>query len=391
MNSRLRIAVATHFFPTSSQPNRGRPIYQMIRALSSLADVQVFCVDPLYPRYKFLQQRAFLNPDYDASYTTPGVQAEYLRYRALPLVSRVLNGYNCGRILTPHVRTFRPDVIIGYFLYPPGFGSLAAGRHLKIPVIVGALGSDLRGVGTFGRIVASETMRRASFVLTVSDELRKCAIELGIPPEKTRTIRNGCDSNIFKPADRPAARAELNIDSGVELVVFTGRLVPTKGLRELLQAAMILLPLRPHLRVVCVGEGVMEKELRQLASQPQLKGHVEFVGDQDANEVARWLAASNVFCLPSYSEGCPNVVIEALSCGRPVVASDVGGIPELMASRCGILVPPRDARQLADALSKALNRPWNQEEIAGSFRRSWNDVARETHDVCCSVVRDGGM
>ena len=75
----------------------------------------------LYPRYRFLQQRTFLNPDYDASYTVPGVEVEYLQYGALPVVSRVMNGYNCGRILTPCVRKFRPDVIIGYFLYPVGF------------------------------------------------------------------------------------------------------------------------------------------------------------------------------------------------------------------------------------------------------------------------------
>jgi len=386
MNPRLRIAVATHFFPTSSQPNRGRPIYQLTRALSALADVQVFCVDPLYPRYTFLQPRTFLNPDYDASYTVPGVEVEYLQYGALPVVSRVMNGYNCGRILTPHLRKFRPNVIIGYFLYPVGFGAVAAAADLKIPVIVGPLGSDLRGIGRFMRMTVIRTMRRASFVVTVSDELRKCAIELGIPPGKIRTIHNGCDSSIFKLADRAAARAELNIDSGVELVVFVGRLVPTKGLWELLQAASILVPSRPRLRMVCIGEGVMAKELRQLASQPDLKGHVEFVGNQNADQVARWLAASNVFCLPSYSEGCPNVVIEALACGRPVVASDVGGIPELMDSRCGILVPPRNARQLADALTKALDGPWNQEVIAGSSSRSWQDMARETLDVCRSVV-----
>ena len=388
MNPRLRIAVATHFFPTSSQPNRGRPIYQLTRALSSLADVRVFCVDLLYPRYKFLQQRTFLNPDYDLSYTVPGVKAEYLRYRALPVISRVMNGYNCGRILTPCIRKFRPDVIIGYFVYPPGFGAVAAARDLKLPVIVGSLGSDLRGISGFMRLAVTRTMRNATFVVTVSEELRKRAIELGIPPEKIRTIRNGCDSEIFNPSDRAAARAALHIDSAVELVVFAGRLVPTKGLRELLEAEAILLPSRPRLRTVCIGEGVMEKELRQLASRPDLKDHVEFVGDRNPDEVARWLAASNVFCLPSYSEGCPNVVIEALACGRPVVASDVGGIPELMDSRCGILVPPRDACQLADALAKALDRPWNQDAIAGSSRRTWQDMARETLDVCCSVVHN---
>ena len=132
----------------------------------------------------------------------------------------------------------------------------------------------------------------------------------------------------------------------------------------------------------------MDRELLRRASQSDLKGHVKFVGCANPHEIARWLAVSNVFCLPSHSEGCPNVVIEALSCGRPVVASNVGGIPELLNSRCGVLVPPGDARQLAHALLRALDHPWNQEEIANCSRRGWDVVARETYQACCAVVRD---
>jgi teichuronic acid biosynthesis glycosyltransferase TuaC len=385
--SRVRIAVATHFFPTSTQPHRGLPIYQLTRALSSIVDVQVFCVDPLYPSYKLLQQRTFLNPAGDASYTVPGVKVKYLHYHALPFLSRGFNGYNCARVLTSPMRDFRPDIIIGYFIYPSGFAALTVAETLKVPVIVGALGSDLRGISNFTRMLSRRTMRKASFVVTVSDDLREIAIKHGISPDRTVTIHNGCDFDIFHPADRGAARAELHVEPAAELIVFTGRLVPGKGLRELLQAVAILAPSHPRLRLVCIGEGVMDQELRQRASQPDLRGYVKFLGNLNADQIARWLAASNVFCLPSYSEGCPNVIIEALACGRPVVATNVGGIPELMDSRCGILVPPRDAKALADALAKTLEYPWNQDQISSSFRRTWQDMARETYDLCRSLVR----
>jgi teichuronic acid biosynthesis glycosyltransferase TuaC len=115
---------------------------------------------------------------------------------------------------------------------------------------------------------------------------------------------------------------------------------------------------------------------------------VSFSESANPHEIARWLAASNVFCLPSHSEGCPNVVVEALSCGLPVVASNVGGIPELLNSRCGILVPPGDAQQLAQGLLRALDHPWNQEEIAKGSQRSWDEVACETYQVCRSLIRD---
>jgi glycosyltransferase involved in cell wall biosynthesis len=97
------------------------------------------------------------------------------------------------------------------------------------------------------------------------------------------------------------------------------------------------------------------------------------------------MRAADVFCLPSYSEGCPNVVVEALACGRPVVATKVGGIPELVNETCGMLIPPRNAGELAKALDRALSKPWDSEEIARTFTRSWETVAAETLAVCRKV------
>jgi len=352
-----------------------------------MADVRVFCVDFAYPRYKFLRPRSFLHRNAEASHTVPGVEIEYLHYRALPIVTRLLNGYNCGRVLFPRLRKFRPDLVIGYNVYPDGYGVVAAARHLGIPVVIGAIGSDVLRIPNYfvGQLTA-QTLRKASLVLTVSDDLRDRVMQWGIPPEKCQVIHNGCDFDIFKPASREAARIGLNLDPSAELVVFVGRLVPLKGLRELLEAAATLSKSRQRLQVVCIGEGPMDQELRNRASQPDLNGRVRFVGGASPNEIARWLAASNVLCLPSHSEGCPNVIIEALSSGRPVVASNVGGIPELLNSGCGVLVPPKDAQQLAQGLSQALDSPWKQEEIANCSRRSWEEVARETYDACCSVV-----
>ena len=94
------------------------------------------------------------------------------------------------------------------------------------------------------------------------------------------------------------------------------------------------------------------------------------------------MRAADLFCLPSYSEGCPNVVVEALACGRPVVATRVGGIPELVKGTCGMLIPPRDIGELRRALDAALSKQWDGEEIARTSRRSWKDVAAETFAVC---------
>ena len=102
--------------------------------------------------------------------------------------------------------------------------------------------------------------------------------------------------------------------------------------------------------------------------------------------VAAWMNASDLFCLPSETEGCPNVLLEALACGRPAVATAVGGIPELIDDSCGILLPSKEPEVLARALETAARTSWDREAIAKRWRRTWTDVARETHEVCQGVV-----
>jgi len=139
----------------------------------------------------------------------------------------------------------------------------------------------------------------------------------------------------------------------------------------------------PRLRLFCIGETPREGNPYQIrASQPDIQGRVSFLGPQPAERVARWLGAADLLCLPSYSEGCPNVVLEALSCGRAVVASRVGGIPDIVDASCGILIPPRSASQLTEALANALRRSWDEASIAAHFGRSWQDVAEETYHAC---------
>jgi glycosyltransferase involved in cell wall biosynthesis len=168
-----------------------------------------------------------------------------------------------------------------------------------------------------------------------------------------------------------------------------GRLDVKKGLREMLAAAARLALEHPRLQLAFVGEGLFGKELEDRAGNAGLGGRVRLPGVCSSAEVARWMAAADVFCLPSYYEGCPNVLVEALACGRPVVSTTVGGIPELVTADCGILVAPGDVEQLAGALAAALRRNWNEPAIARRFRRGWDVVAAETDAVCRSVLPSG--
>jgi glycosyltransferase involved in cell wall biosynthesis len=166
--------------------------------------------------------------------------------------------------------------------------------------------------------------------------------------------------------------------------VYVGRLVFDKGLRELVEAAAGLTGTRPRLSVALVGEGPMRAELEQLIAQR--RAPVRLIGPADPASVARWMTAANLVSLPSYSEGNPNVVLEALSCGRAVVATRVPGVIEVTADDTAVLVEPRDSRALQLGLDEALNRSWDEADIASRNSRSWAQVAAETLVECGRVV-----
>jgi glycosyltransferase involved in cell wall biosynthesis len=382
-----KIAVVLSYFPTAAQPNRGTQFLQQMTAMSELCDLNVFVVQPEYPKSRMLQPRRFLSR---RSGQLPGLSfsVTHIDYPAVPVISRAFNGRTCAGQLLPHIRAASPDAILAYHIYPEADAAVRVARRLGVPAIAGAVGSDICDLpGPLVRLMTRRTLAAASLVLTKSNHLRSQVLEFGVPPSKVRAILNGCDEATFRPQDRAAARSKLGVAGDTQLVAFTGNLVPVKGLSYLIEAAANLIASGRRITVVLIGNGPLEPALRSLCSRRNIPGNVLFAGSCAPARVAEWLAASDVFCLPSLSEGYPNVVLEALSCGRPVVASAVGGVPELLDASCGILVPPRSPALLADALKAALDRHWDHAAIAGRFRRSWADMARETVDACVEVIR----
>jgi glycosyltransferase involved in cell wall biosynthesis len=169
-------------------------------------------------------------------------------------------------------------------------------------------------------------------------------------------------------------------------VLYVGRLDVLKGLQELVTACAEVSRANSNLRLTIVGEGPAKSIIEQLAASLDLRDKLRMVPPCPSTMVAEWMNACDVFALPSYAEGCPNVVVEALNCGRPVVATRVGGIPELVDERKGILIPSRDVKSLSAALKEALNRRWNCQEIAHLSCRSWDDTADELFSACSTLL-----
>lgn len=380
----LKIAVVTRYFPSSAEPWQGRSLYQTLRVLVRKADVRVFYSNASYP--SLLKPRSRSYDKLDASFSPPDVKVNYYDYPALPVLSRPLNGWSAARALLPAVREFSPDLVFSCFLYPDGYAALKIGKALAVPVVAMSIGSDINRIDDpISAMHTRSVLRGADFVVTVSGDLRSKAITMGASPQKTRAIVNGCDLSVFHVRDRLEARQKLGIDPVAEAVVYLGRMDVKKGLRELVEAATLLRAERPNLHTYMIGEGPDRPVIESAIQAHNAANHIHALPGCAFDDVAVWMAAADLVTLPSYMEGCPNVILEALASGRPVVATRVGGIPEIMNDEYGQLVPPGSPAKLAQALASVLDRSWDEDAISALGSRSWEVVAAELLEIFKSL------
>jgi glycosyltransferase involved in cell wall biosynthesis len=290
------------------------------------------------------------------------------------------------------LRAERPDAVVAFWVHPEGDATLRACSESNTPLVVVSVGSDLKRLSPnpWIRRRVREVVSRADQVLGVSDDLCRIARTLGAPGERVRLLELGVDRAIYKIFDKRAARRSVGIAPDTGLILFAGRLVPLKGLPRLVDAVEILDRREPgRWQLALAGNGSEEPKLRRQVEAAGLSNSVRFLGPLDPPEVARWMNAADVLCLPSETEGRPNVILEALVCGCPVVATPVGGIPEIVRPGCGALVVNEGAAALADALAEATARTWDRAAIAKSYRRTWRDAASDLLDACRAAASRG--
>lgn len=379
----MRLLIVTSQFPIHGEPTRGRPLVQTVQQLARQATVKVLSPVAVYPRWAQPSSYVAHAP---GAVDGIGCDAEYLPYAALPGLTRPFNGWLCGRAIHSSLARFKPDVVLAYWLYPDAYGALLAARRAGAPLVAGARGSDIRVRDFVSKRLTRRVVRNANRLLMVSEDLGRLAVrDYGADPSRVRVIPNGCDAGTFHLGNRAAARRSLSVAPDAELVLYVGRLVAEKGLRELIEATQLLASQRPRLQLVLVGSGPMHEELR---AQTAANVRVRLTGALSPEIVAQWMQAANLVTLPSYSEGYPNVLVEALACGRPTVASAVGGIPEVVDATCGVLIPPRASAALAQGLAQALDRSWDEAALSRRFSRDWSTVAKETLQQCTEALAD---
>lgn len=256
------------------------------------------------------------------------------------------------------VREFSIDLILAAWAYPDGWAAVELGRELDIPVVIKVHGSDVLELDRYPekRRPTRHGLRAADGVVAVSQDLKDHVLRMGVPSGKVHVQYDGVAAN-FSPGIRREARAKLGWPEEQKTILFVGRLVPVKGLETLIRACGKLH--RAGRAFVCnlVGSGSEREAILRQAKSEGVGQHVRIVGERDHDELPNWYRASDVFVLPSRSEGTPCVLREAIACHTRFVASRVGGVPEVARFGHGELVTADNASALAQALADALDAP----------------------------------
>lgn len=379
---RLRILVSSGIFPNRVLTNRGIYNLKAATALARYCDVRVVAPVPYFPS-------VLRAPRYDWYARVPrrdevgGFAVEYPRYFVTPKVGRSLHGVflylSVRSFYRDVIRRFTPDVILGYFAYPYGFANVLFGRAAGVPVVTFCRGSDIHSIArkpSQARMIAW-ALRRSAKVFAVSRSLKADVVALGVDADHVVVIPNGIEAERFTRTGRETARARVGLPAAGRVVVCVSRLSAEKGIDVLIDAVAHVQT--RDVRVVIVGDGPDQEALAQRARDAGVSDRVVFAGARPHDEVPLWISAADVAVLSSRKEGYPNAVVEYLACGRPVVATRVGGVPEILTSSdLGAMVDPENPRALAGAIDAALARTWDEEAIArAGCARDWDTVARE--------------
>jgi teichuronic acid biosynthesis glycosyltransferase TuaC len=409
------LVLASHLFPNYKNLNAAPPVVEQLRYLQRYCDIMVLVPHPWVPPAvgklsRKWQQYAQL-PDEE---TVAGIKVLHPRRLVIPKVNSwawmtISVTLSYWRFLSHHLRFtdspfHRFTHIEGHFALPDGFAAAFLGRQFGKPSIIHVRGTDVHTIpqqSALLRFLTAWALRHADAIRAVSSDLAERAVKL-MDTEKRRNgetetvkklwvIPNGVDLNKFRLMERQEVKRQLGLDDDKRYLLYVGRLVAVKGLDLLLDAFAQLVQHQREVELVLVGDGAERHVLAQRVTTLGIRDKVHFVGAQPHERIVLWMNAGDVLCLPSRKEGFGAVLIESLACGTPVVATSVGGIPEIVTDgQVGRLVHSRDPREMAACIEEVLETPWDRQQLRDyvAERFSFEVVTRKLLEMYGSVRRD---
>jgi teichuronic acid biosynthesis glycosyltransferase TuaC len=383
MSRTVRTLLFSTLYPSSARPGHGIFVETRLRELLKTGSVQARVVAPVpwfpssHPRFG----------DYARLARTPaaevwnGIEVLHPRYPLIPKLGMSTAPFAMAVASLGSLRRlirdgFDFDVIDAHYYYPDGVAAALLAKWLGKPLIITARGSDLNLIAqhAWPRRLMRWAAGQATASVGVSAALARRLMELGAPEARVHVLRNGVDTERFSM--RPDARQRLGI-TGTPLILSVGNLLPVKRHALIIEAFGALRQKAPRARLAIVGGGPLRAELAAQIAERGLAEAVDLVGPVPQELLAYWYSAADLLVLASSREGWPNVLLEAFACGTPVLASRVGGVPEVVTSATlGSAVPFNTASELTDALMSALERQPDRKQIrAHALGMGWAQIS----------------
>lgn len=390
--SRPALLVWSSLFPSPAQPQAGVFIRERMQRVGEHLPITVISPQPWFPLQGLIRMfRPHFRPPAPRREQQAGIEVLRPRYLSVPGVLKSLDGYSMalGAYATARRlrREGRVDLIDAHFAYPDGLAASRVARWLSVPCTITLRGTEVRHSHDKAlRALVLEALNAATRIFAVSDSLRRLAIGLGVPAERIRTVGNGVDSARFQPVTRSSARRTVQLPEDARVLITVGGLVERKGFHRVIACLPALLEEFPTLYYLAVGsagpEGDYSATLRAQVQKLGLTDRVRFLGALPPAGVCTALSAADVFVLSTRNEGWANVLLEAMACGLPVVATDVGGNAEVVCREdLGTIVPFDDHESLLAALRRALRLEWDRAAIRRYAQQNdWQERVRALLD-----------
>jgi glycosyltransferase involved in cell wall biosynthesis len=390
--SGIRILTFSTLFPNAVDPSHGIFVETRLRRLLETGSVATRVVAPV-PWFPFADDRFGRYARYArvAPFETrSSIHVAHPRYPVIPRIGMsvapgllYLGARQALRAIA--IAGFEFDLIDAHYFYPDGVAAILLGAEFGKPVVITARGTDVNLLAEYAlpRRMIRWAAGRSAGVISVCQALKDRLVAIGVAEQHIHVLRNGVDLELFRPRDRAVARARYDLRRPTLLSV--GHLIPRKAhdivIRALTQIA--------DAELLIVGEGPERGALVALADRTGVAGRVRFLGQLPQNELPDIYGAADVLVLASAREGWANVLLEAMACGTPVVASSVWGTPEVVASAdAGLLVDERSGAAFASAIGGLLaNRPDRRATRAYAEQFGWEKTTAGQLDLFRAVLQ----
>ena len=370
---RIDLVVFSALFPSAVRPGAGLFIRERMFRVAQHRPLAVVSPQPWFPGQGLIRRfRPGYRPQAPALENQQGIRVYHPRYLALPGGFRRFDGRSmalASYFLLRRLKAQGARLIDAHFAYPDGEAAVRLGHWLDLPVTITLRGTEVpHSKRPALRKRLMRTLKAADRVFSVSDSLRRLALQLGVADARTEVVGNGVDTDRFQPVDRAEARRKFNLPADAKILISVGALVERKGMHRVIDVLPALLERHPGLHYLIVGgaspEGDNRAELDAQVARLGLAERVHLLGALPPDELKWPLSAADVFVLATRNEGWANVFLEAMACGLPVVTTDVGGNAEVVCRpELGRVVPFGDAAALTAALDEALAREWDRQTI----------------------------